>query len=217
LIWRTLVTDSEGGEARNHEAEVEAVARVLHDYLPLDDYSSEAVREVAGDVLDALRRCPQGEDPALRPGVPGPIDVADERRIREALSPQGEDHEATHPYAEVALGPEEFVTSDQGEDHEARLQGVTRLIEHPNDSPRLTAMDVLAYLSRCPSPERDPRTPDEFIAENAALHARLRNTEKLVEALRETIGWTYGEECTPERRDEIERLLAEFSSTTKEQ
>jgi len=55
--------------------------------------------------------------------------------------------------------------------------------------------EAVRDLSRCPSLERD--------------------TEKLVEALREAIGWTYGEECTPERRDEIERLLAEFSSSTK--
>jgi hypothetical protein len=62
---------SEGGEARSHEAEVEAVARVmLADYtgIPWDELTEEqhagwlAGAEHAIAALDAVRRSPQGED-----------------------------------------------------------------------------------------------------------------------------------------------------------
>jgi len=55
---------SEGGEARNHEADIHAVAlRAFHRALDLDDaHMDDAVRAAVVAALDAVRRSPQGDD-----------------------------------------------------------------------------------------------------------------------------------------------------------
>jgi len=50
-------------EARNHEAEVEAVAYVLHEAPPEADLANVAKAVI--EALDALRRSPQGECPCI--------------------------------------------------------------------------------------------------------------------------------------------------------
>jgi len=61
---------SEGGEARNHEAEVEAVARVIYDANRGMDEPWEDAEQIVRDwclraaraALDAVRLSPQGAD-----------------------------------------------------------------------------------------------------------------------------------------------------------
>jgi hypothetical protein len=165
---------SEGGEARNHEAEVEAeIDRTLADNgWKLDGVIVKVLaRRIAA--LDALRRSPQGDDPALRPGVPGPIDVADAQRIRKARSPQGEDHEAGIP--DAALDAAEQAV------HACRRYA----LGHPSRKAiyveaRDEAYDVLKaalpHLSRCPAPHREDHeacpTCEQFERHMADVHGR---------------------------------------------
>ena len=76
---------SEGGDARNHEAEIEAVAEALSAYFDTGQTILMEIASAAIDALDAVRRSPTAED-AVR--------LAYEDGFRAGRSPQGEDHEA---------------------------------------------------------------------------------------------------------------------------
>jgi len=123
----------EGGEARNHEAEVEAVARALNEAPPGHPFDDEALREVARRVitaLDAVRRSPQGETCPVC-GRPGSC-CAEVDRLR---SPQGEDVEAGIEAAAQAMCSLTGFGPHYGGEHRAMAEKA-----------------IAAYLSRCPSP-----------------------------------------------------------------
>jgi len=53
---------AEGGETRNHEAEVETVARALEPHMSGGPMTLKRASNAAIAALDAVRRPPQGED-----------------------------------------------------------------------------------------------------------------------------------------------------------
>ena len=126
----------EGGEARNHEADIHAVAlRAFHRALDLDDaHMDDAVRAAVVAALDAVRR-----------------------------SPQGEDHEAG-----VKAVARMVVVIDGGVEAVAKVLAANDALAWVDmqDSPEAEVyrekarVAVIAYLSRCPSPERDTEIDD---------------------------------------------------------
>ena len=164
---------SEGGEARNHEADIHAVAlRAFHRALDLDDaHMDDAVRAAVVAALDAVRR-----------------------------SPQDEDHEAGIDIAEDAY---------------------QRLVA-AGFTPKTADGMLRAYLSRCPSPERDTEKLLAFGREHsiAALLDHLgldelgNEVSRLVEALFEAKGAIPSDRGELHRR--LGRILSEFSDVSKD-
>jgi len=188
---------SEGGEARNHEAEVDAVAFELEGGLGgKRDWkikgNSHAAARAAIAALDALRRSPQkrkGHDPGCDlpsahrgPCRRSPQDEDHVERMRELAdsvaerterihAPQGEDHEHRCQYEPDAEGDlacpvcgryaddGDEAADAQDEDHEAGIEAAAKFVgftESPTDAHRMVARRAIAaYLSRCPSPERE--------------------------------------------------------------
>jgi len=211
---------SEGGETRNHEAEVEAVARAIYDTQDnglawdnptLGDWRKDYEREKARAAiaaLDAVRRSPH--------------DKTDRERAAErwnymaghGRSPQGEDHEAgcgekVTPSHEKP--PRTCATTDPADRqwfcaadwYEAEIK---RLREEITDSDSWRCTDCNAF-------SRD----DEAFCFNCgagqpeypARPAPERNTEKLVEALEAAL--YLAEDAHPqEARTMRARFLPEF-------
>jgi hypothetical protein len=147
---------SEGGEARNHEAEVEVVARALWEMNGSTPWAhasqgTKALRRKAARAaiaaLDAVKRSSR----PIGPGNP-PAWMFDALR----RSPQGEDHEAAFKFQ---------LPSPSMEDHEAGIEAGARAMNPAYDAATHDATranwranferGLAAYLSRCPSPERD--------------------------------------------------------------
>jgi len=176
---------SEGGEARYHEAEVEAVAKELAMRLPPNMATYATVyAQVAIAALDAVRRSPhvnltefqEGLTRALnRHGVPAmpswdaAIDWLAEHGGR---SPQGEDDEVAGT-VEGGIGPSDIeyiapiVESPEvrphGEDHEAG-QDFTRWFTDYPSTHRLAGQTVEVTPVR-PSPERNTEAEVERLRE----------------------------------------------------
>jgi hypothetical protein len=194
------------GEARNHEAEVEAVAWALQDIARWAEYGYQDLDSggvlscvkarawEALEALDAVRRSPQGEcetcggsgdrNGNLRAADPfGRCPACDGTGRR---SPQGEDHETLRVHAD------------------ALAAWVETLCEQVTSTPALMEVGrYRSYLSRCPSPERNTEKEDakayhrvcnalwpywsqqESMPADEAIRKLLaeRNTEKLVERI----------------------------------
>jgi hypothetical protein len=156
----------EGGEARNHEAEVEAIARAIYAALHPSDsgpirYQQERWFDAARSaiaVLDAarcpacdgtgVRRSPQGEDPQTRAHEA-------EMRKEHGMSPQGEEWNRVEGASE-----EVYVRSPQGEDHELRR-------EISENAPlREKIADELAHNDECGA---GPVSWQEYLADADAI------------------------------------------------
>jgi len=269
-----------GSAAQNHEASCEFCG------LPFPNHT-DACEVWKGTPVDPALD-PQGEDhEAERPTFEDVSDrlAAHERATRRSL--RDEDHKPTHPYAEVALGPEEFVTRDdllaarsprgdptvpwqqwndevnarialqielhdaraeierfrrspQDEDHEA-----LRLLWQAREALRFTCeyagedtlpaiegwswydatVAIDAYLSRCPSPERDTVDPTEVARLQGELVAsiyerdiaeRERYTERLVEAASEVLTMADQIDLHDPMWQRLREALSEFSDASKE-
>jgi len=284
------------GEARDHEAEVEAAifdvltreGVIFASRFPIGRVQAREFRQrVAKAIaaLDAVRRSPQGEDHELderaldtplgaRQRAQTQRDVAD---ILEFGSPQGEDQACDcgakpgQPCYVDADGPQYHALRGvpQGEDHEAGIEAAMRAVydrwpqmwgkdgkpktyeecygcaplDNEDDRAEMEVA-VDAYLSRCPSPEREPtqlgtvceqcerRTMepvytedgDAFCGRCAVQLAPERDTEKLVGALRRLVELKDHPEhdnISPivkrEAWDAARKALAEFSDASKKE
>jgi hypothetical protein len=132
----------EGGEARNHEADIHAVAlRAFHRALDLDDaHMDDAVRAAMVAALDAVRRSPQET-----------CGTCGGERDKPALM-------SDDSYSEFPCPSPFHRRSPQGEDHKAGIDiaedAYQRLVA-AGFTPKTADGMLRAYLSRCPSPERD--------------------------------------------------------------
>jgi len=237
-------------QGEDHEAEVEAVARAMYEtydaakrqpWKALKRDSPNAAHrwmeqgEVAIAALDALRRSPQGE--SRRKGHdPGCVLPSAHKGPCRPRSPQGEDHE---PWAESeaerlreSLRQANLIIADlarlpspQGEDHEAGIDiaedAYQRLVA-AGFTPKTADGMLRAYLSRCPSPERDTEKLLAFGREHgiAALLDHLgldelgNEVSRLVEALFEAKGAIPSDRGELHRR--LGRILSEFSDASKD-
>jgi len=228
----------EGGEARNHEAEVERVPRAPHGIRQRD------FRMGWEAALDAVRCSPQDEDQACdcgaKPGQPCYIDADGPQYHALRGVPQGEDHEAGIEAAMRAVydrWPQMWGKDGKPKTYE-ECYGCAPLDNEDDRAEMEVAVD--AYLSRCPSPEREPtqlgtvceqcerRTMEPVYTEDGdAFCGRCavqlapfpeRDTERLEELIRNLLcawlnRWEPGE--NQDVIDEAERLLAEFSDASK--
>jgi hypothetical protein len=135
---------SEGGEAQNHEAEIEAVARALNEDVPPwtfrqaaegKPHAEEELARVAIAALDAVRRSPEcdgSRECQATTHIEGCFAGPGWREIEARRSPQGEKDERFPVTAEGfaatddRTGPagEQSPGWPQGEDHEAADEAV---------------------------------------------------------------------------------------------
>jgi hypothetical protein len=137
----------EGGEARNHEVEVEAVARAFG-YRPMPPHLRgapgkqwETGLRMARAALDALRR-PEARNHEVEVEVVSGF--ADHgtlitKRMRRAWAER------------VIAALDALRRSPQGEGHE----GIYQRLVAAGFSPKTADEMMASYLSRCPSPERE--------------------------------------------------------------
>jgi len=177
---------SEGGETRNHEAEVEALRSVLGPWIPPGRLGEQLVRAA----LDAVRRSPQG----LSPEGTMPSEATEAGRWR---SPQGED--------QIRIvrddGGYQGIDPPQGEDHEPVADEFER--EMRVHAERWTRGGRCVHCGK---------TPGDCMC--VIEPSPERNTEKLVEAL--AVAELYVRENRVRGRDAVQdhalvrAALAEF-------
>jgi hypothetical protein len=218
---------AEGGEVRNHEAEIEAVARALNEDVPPwtfrqaaegKPHAEEELARVAIAALDAVRS-PQGEDhepKAYDCGIHAGQWKGDAVPRCAICASQGEEHEPCATCAPMQCdcddGPVQGGTTERlrssPEREPTRLGTVCEQCERRTMEPVYTE-DGDVFCGRCavqlaPFPERD--------------------TEKLVEALKQIADCTLIVSEGGERWIDTEmpmrmarEALAEFSDASKEE
>jgi len=195
----------EGGEARNHEAEVERVPRAPHGIRQRD------FRMGWEAALDAVRRSPQGEAPRA-------IELADGRAMPLPRSPQGEEHEPCATCAPM-----------QCDCDDGPVQGGTT--ERLRSSPEREPTRLGTVCEQCERRTMEPvytEDGDVFCGRCAVQLAPFpeRNTEKLVERI---ASWLQhidrldeipgAREAMPQYNplwDAAEAIRIEFSDASKE-